>query len=145
MTKLAFQNGVSKAKSGLSLRINKPIDLAALLYTGCSHEGCSGMSGRRVFFTRPEFDFLLRFYGRMVAAGEWRDYALDALPDRAVFSVYRRASEAPLFQIEKRPDDSRRQGAFSVRAVDGRILRRGQELEPVLAVLEPNRMRVVGD
>jgi hypothetical protein len=103
------------------------------------------MSARTIFFSRPEFDLLLRFYGRMVAAGEWRDYALDALPDRAVFSVYRRTSEAPLFQIEKRPDDARRQGAFSVRAVDGRILRRGHELEPVLAVLEPKRMRVIGD
>lgn len=103
------------------------------------------MSARTIFFSRPEFDLLLRFYGRMVAAGEWRDYALDALPDRAVFSVYRRASEAPLFQIEKRPEDARRQGAFSVRAVDGRILRRGHELEPVLAVLEPKLMRVIGD
>lgn len=103
------------------------------------------MSLRTIFFSRPEFDLLLRFYGRMVAAGEWRDYALDALPDRAVFSVYRRTSEAPLFQIEKRPDDARRQGAFSVRAVDGRILRRGHELERVLAVLEPKRMQVVSD
>jgi hypothetical protein len=103
------------------------------------------MSRRNIFFERLELDRLLRFYGRMVAAGEWRDYALDALPDRALFSVYRRASEAPLFQIEKRPDDSRRHGAFSVRAVDGRILRRGRELGPVLAGLEPKRMRVVGD
>lgn len=103
------------------------------------------MSARTIFFSRPEFDLLLRFYGRMVAAGEWRDYALDALPDRAIFSVYRRTSEAPLFQIEKRPEDARRQGAYSVRAVDGRILRRGHELEPVLAVLEPKRMRVIGD
>lgn len=103
------------------------------------------MSVRAIFFSRPEFNLLLRFYGRMVAAGTWRDYALDALPDRAIFSVYRRASEAPLFQIEKRPDDARRQGAFSVRAVDGRILRRGHELDRVLAVLEPKRMKVVGD
>lgn len=101
------------------------------------------MSGRKVFFERPELDRLFRFYGRMVASGEWRDYALDALPDRALFSVYRRSSEAPLYQIEKRPDDARRQGAFSVRAVDGRILRRGHDLEPLLAVLEPKRMRVI--
>lgn len=103
------------------------------------------MSVRTIFFSRPEFDLLLRFYGRMVAGGEWRDYAIDALPDRAIFSVYRRTSEAPLFQIEKRPDDARRQGAFSVRAVDGRILRRGHELDRVLTVLEPKRMKVVGD
>ena len=103
------------------------------------------MSKRTVFFERFELDRLLRFYGRMVAAGEWRDYALDALPDRALFSVYRRASEAPLYQIEKRPEDARRQGAYSVRAVDGRVLRRGHDLAPVLAVLEPKRMTLVSD
>jgi hypothetical protein len=81
----------------------------------------------------------------MVAAGEWRDYALDALPDRALFSVYRRAHEAPLYQIEKRPENARKQGAYSVKAVDGRVLRRGHDLARVLQVLEPRRMRVVGD
>lgn len=103
------------------------------------------MSGRSVFFERLELDRLLRFYGRMVAAGEWRDYALDALPDCALFSVYRRSSEAPLYQIEKRPDDARKQGAYSVRAVDGRVLRRGHDLDRVLDVLLPKRMRVVSD
>jgi hypothetical protein len=103
------------------------------------------MSGRMVFFERLELDRLLRFYGRMVAAGEWRDYALDALPDRALFSVYRRSSEAPLFQIEKRPDEARKQGAYAVRAVDGRVLRRGHDLARVLSVLEPKRMQVVSD
>jgi hypothetical protein len=103
------------------------------------------MSAGKVFFERLELDRLLRFYGRMVAAGEWRDYALDALPDRALFSVYRRTSEAPLFQIEKRPEEARRQGAYSVKAVDGRVLRRGHDLARVIAVLEPKRMRVVGE
>lgn len=101
------------------------------------------MNRRNVFFERPEFDRLMRFYGRMVAAGEWRDYALDALPDRALFSVYRRSSEAPLYQIEKRPEDARRQGAYSVRSLDGRVLRRGHDLARVLAVLEPKRLQVV--
>jgi hypothetical protein len=103
------------------------------------------MMAGKVFFERLELDRLLRFYGRMVAAGEWRDYALDALPDRALFSVYRRTSEAPLFQIEKRPEEARRQGAYSVKAVDGRVLRRGHDLARVIAVLEPKRMRVVGE
>jgi hypothetical protein len=103
-----------------------------------------GMSGRKVFFERLELDRLLRLYGQMVAAGEWRDYALDALPDRALFSVYRRTREAPLYQIEKRPDVARRHGPYSVRAVDGRILRRGHDLAHVLDVLTPKRMRVVG-
>lgn len=103
------------------------------------------MSKRTVFFERFELDRLLSFYGRMVAAGEWRDYAMDALPDCALFSVYRRSSEAPLYQIEKRPEDARRQGAFSVKAMDGRVLRRGHDLARVLAVLEPKRMQLVTD
>ncbi|MBY0564640.1 MAG: DUF2794 domain-containing protein [Hyphomonadaceae bacterium] len=103
------------------------------------------MSSGKVFFERTEFDRLLRFYGYMVAAGEWRDYALDALADRAVFSVYRRASEAPLYQIEKRPGETQKQGAYSVRAMDGRVLRRGHDLERVLAVLWPARVQAVSD
>lgn len=96
-----------------------------------------------MFFDRGEFDRLLRFYGRMVAAGEWRDYAFDSLPDRALFTVYRRAHETPLYHIEKRPADAQKQGAYSVRTVDGRVLRRGHDLARVLAVLEPRRMRLV--
>lgn len=103
------------------------------------------MSARKVFFERLELDRLFRFYGRMVAQGEWRDYALDALPDCALFSIYRRASEAPLYQVEKRPENARKQGEYSVRAVDGRVLRRGHDLGRVLAVLEPKRMQVVAD
>jgi len=103
------------------------------------------MSARTVFFERLELDRLFRFYGRMVAAGEWRDYALDALPDCALFSVYRRTSEAPLYQIEKRPANARKQGEYSVKAIDGRVLRRGADLARVLAVLEPKRMQVVAD
>jgi hypothetical protein len=103
------------------------------------------MSARKIFFERAELDRLLRFYGRMVASGEWRDYAMDALADRAVFSVYRRTSEAPLYQIEKRPEDAHKQGPYSVRAVDGRVLRRGHDLCKVLAALEPRRMKIVAD
>lgn len=98
---------------------------------------------RKIFFDRVELNHLLLIYGRKVSAGEWRDYAMDALPDRALFSVYRKFSEAPLYQIEKRPADARKQGAFSVRAADGRILRRGHDLERVLRVLEPERMQLV--
>lgn len=100
---------------------------------------------RTIFFERAELDRLLGFYGRMVAAGEWRDYAMDALPDRAVFSVYRRASEAPLYQIEKRPENARKQGAWAVIGMGGQILKRGHDLARVLDVLEPKRLRVVGD
>lgn len=87
-------------------------------------------------FDRRELLRILDLYGRMVAAGEWRDYALDHLPDRAVFSVYRRASEMPMFRIVKDPALARRQGAFAVIAADGRILKRGHELERVLAVFD---------
>ena len=72
----------------------------------------------------------------MVAANEWRDYAIDSLPDRAVFSVYRRASETPLFQIVKDPKLTHRQGAFSVVAAGGMILKRGHDLGRVLGVFD---------
>ncbi len=89
-----------------------------------------------VAFERRELDLILRLYGRMVAANEWRDYAIDHLADRAVFSVYRRASEVPLFQIVKDPNLARRQGAFAVIAAGGRILKRGHELARVLGIFD---------
>jgi hypothetical protein len=96
-----------------------------------------------VFFERRELDRLLRLYGRMVAAGEWRDYAIAGLADRAVFSVFRRASEQPLYRIEKRPDLARRQGAWAVLTQSGHILKRGQDLEQVLRVFDKGRFTVV--
>ena len=90
-----------------------------------------------VTFDRRELDQILRLYGRMVAAGEWRDYAIDHLPDRAVFSVFRRTSEVPLFQIVKMPKLARRQGAYAVVAATGAITKRGHELARVLTVFEP--------
>lgn len=89
-----------------------------------------------VTFDRRELDQILRVYGFMVAAGEWRDYAIDHLADRAVFSVYRRASEFPLFRIVKQPKLRNRQGAYSVVAATGAILKRGHELARVLAVFD---------
>ena len=95
------------------------------------------------FFERRELDRLLRLYGQMVAAGHWRDYAIDGLADAAVFSVYKRASEAPLYRIEKRPELARRQGAWAVIGQGGVILRRGHELEQVLRVFDRARFNVV--
>ncbi|HEY4191700.1 MAG TPA: DUF2794 domain-containing protein [Mesorhizobium sp.] len=89
-----------------------------------------------VAFERRELEEILRLYGRMVAANEWRDYAIDHLSDRAVFSVFRRASEVPLFQIVKDPKLARKQGAFSVIAAGGRILKRGHELTRVLGIFD---------
>lgn len=87
-------------------------------------------------FNRHELNEILAVYGRKVAAGEWRDYALDHGRERAVFSVFRRASEYPLYRIEKSLKQARRQGAYSVVAASGLILKRGHELRRVLAVLE---------
>ena len=92
----------------------------------------------QVTFERRELDRILRLYGRKVADGEWRDYAIDFLKDRAVFSVFRRASEYPIYRIEKNPKLSRKQGAYSVISATGHIMRRGHELDRVLRVLDPS-------
>jgi hypothetical protein len=89
-----------------------------------------------VMFERRELDRILRLYGRKVASGEWRDYAIDFLKDRAVFSVFLRACDIPIYRIEKRPRPARRQGAYSVISATGLILKRGHELDGVLRVLE---------
>ena len=96
----------------------------------------------RVTFSRRELDRILRLYGRKVAAGEWRDYAVDFLRDRAVFSVFRRSSEVPIYRIEKNPRLERRQGAYSVISATGLIVRRGHELDRVLHALD-RRLSVV--
>ena len=90
----------------------------------------------QVTFDRRELDRILGLYGRMVAAGEWRDYAIDFLKDRAVFSVFRRSSEMPLYRIEKNPRLARRQGAYSVVSATGLIVRRGHELDRVLRAID---------
>jgi hypothetical protein len=90
----------------------------------------------RVSFNREELRTILDVYGRKVAAGEWRDYAIDFRHDKAVFAVYRRTSEMPLYRIEKDPRLARRQGAYAVVAAGGLILKRGHDLSRVLGVLE---------
>ncbi len=98
----------------------------------------------QVTFDRRELDRILQVYGRMVADGEWRDYAIDFMKDRAVFSVFRRSSEVPIYRIEKNPKLSRRQGAYSVISATGLIMRRGQELERVLRVFDKKLSLVAG-
>lgn len=92
--------------------------------------------GNRVTFERRELDRILHLYGRRVAEGEWRDYAIDFLKDRAVFSIFRRASEIPIYRIVKDPRLARKQGAYSVISATGLIMRRGHELDRVLRVLD---------
>jgi hypothetical protein len=89
-----------------------------------------------VSFDRKELQSILSLYGRKVADGEWRDYALDFLRDRALFSIYKRASERPLYVVEKQPKLRNKQGQYLVSGQDGRILKRGHELANVLRVLE---------
>jgi hypothetical protein len=97
-----------------------------------------------VTFERKELDRIFNLYGRKVAAGEWRDYAIDFLRDRAVFSVFRRASEVPLYRIEKNPKLARRQGAYSVISATGLIVRRGHELDRVLRAIDKSVSLVAG-
>ncbi len=95
-------------------------------------------------FERHELSRILDLYGRMVIAGHWRDYALRIDPDVAVFAAYRRSSEHPEVRIEKRPALRLKQGAFALVGEHGAVLKRGQELAPVLAPLERRLMRLVG-
>jgi hypothetical protein len=97
----------------------------------------------QVTFDRLELNRILTVYGRMVAVGEWRDYALDFLDEVAVFSIFRHASEMPLFRIEKRPKLRAKQGQYSVMAAGGLILKRGQELAQVLKVFDKKLLKAL--
>jgi hypothetical protein len=96
-----------------------------------------------ITFNRRELDEILSVYGRRVAEGEWRDYAIDMLRDRAVFSIFRRTMEAPLYRIEKNPKFARRQGIYSVVATTGLIMKRGQDLCRVLRIFDRKPLKLV--
>jgi hypothetical protein len=98
---------------------------------------------KEVRFDRHELNRILDIYGRMVSAGEWRDYAIDFQQEAAVFSVYRRSSEIPLFQIEKRPRNRARQGQYAVIAAAGYVLKRGHELAQVLRVFDKKLIKAL--
>ncbi len=101
------------------------------------------MPSPQVAFHRTELSVILSLYGRMVAAGEWRDYGISSLREVAVFSVFRRTAENPLYRIEKRPKLRGKQGMYAVIGIDGQILRRGHDLKTVLRVLERKLIRAV--
>ena len=98
---------------------------------------------QKVAFHRSELNVILSLYGRMVAAGEWRDYGMSFLRDVAVFSVFRRTAEVPVYRIEKRPRLRLRQGQFSVIGMEGQVLKRGDDLKTVLRVLDRKLIRAV--
>ncbi|MBB4230897.1 DUF2794 domain-containing protein [Rhizobium mongolense] len=87
-----------------------------------------------VTFHRRELDAILWIYGRMVGEGEWKDYAIDHLKEKAVFAVFKRSGEMPLFRIEKDPRLAAKQGAYCVINANGMILKRGHDLQQVLKI-----------
>jgi hypothetical protein len=97
-----------------------------------------------IAFDRKELGVILGLYGRMVAAGEWRDYGISHLTEAAIFSVFRRTAEQPMYRIEKRPKLRNAQGMYAVIGMDGRILKRGHDLKTVLRVLERKLIRAIG-
>jgi len=97
----------------------------------------------KVAFNRVELGIIMSVYGRFVSAGEWRDYGMSFLREVAVFSIFRRTAEVPIYRIEKRPKMRNRQGQYSVVGMDGQILKRGTDLKQVLRVLERKLIRAV--
>jgi len=122
---IAFHRAL--ATSGAREQIQKPQTLAVALTR----------------FDRHELNRILTIYGRMVAAGEWRDYALDFLGDVAVFSIFRRSSEMALFRVEKRPRLKSKQGQYAVVAAGGQVLRRGHELAQVLKIFDKKLLKAL--
>lgn len=102
----------------------------------------AGAAPDGVMFHRTELDVILRVYGMMVAGGEWRDYAIDGLKDRAEFAIFRHAAEFPVYRIVKTPADARKQGAYKVVAAGGAILKRGHDLSQVLKVFDAQLKRL---
>jgi hypothetical protein len=102
-----------------------------------------GLTAAQVRYDRRELNQILTIYGRMVSAGEWRDYALDFLDEAAVFSIFRRSSEMPLYRVEKRPKLRAKQGMYAVIDAGGRILKRGHELANVLRVFDKKLLKAL--
>ena len=119
----------------ISLAARRPLTGTGIANSFVSSTG-NPVTPSQVSFDRKELTAILRIYGFKVADGEWRDYAIDHLKDRAVFSVYRRASEVALYRIEKNPKLARKQGAYSIINSEGTVLKRGHELTQVLKLFE---------
>ena len=107
------------------------------------HPRTNAPTPKIVAFSRSELNSILRVYGRKVSEGTWRDYAIDHLSDRAIFSIYRRTSEFPLYRVEKVPALARKQGAYSIIAAGGAILKRGHDLAMLMRFLDRPKLSVV--
>lgn len=116
---------------------------SSLVIVGNGYQAGRNHAPSEVSWQRRELDTILNLYGRKVASGEWRDYAIDALRDKAVFSIFRRSSEIPLYRVEKHPKLARKQGAYQVIAATGAILKRGHDLATVIRVLDRKKLRLV--
>ncbi|MFC4346280.1 DUF2794 domain-containing protein [Kordiimonas lipolytica] len=118
---------------------------ASSIHTLGQLPGNASKAGRDtiVYFMRPELNQILNVYGRMVAAGEWRDYAIDHLKEQAVFSIFRRASEMPLYRIIKEPALSTQQGAWRIMGMDGQVLKRGKKLDQLLRYFDRQLVKAV--
>lgn len=103
------------------------------------------MDHQIVSFDRRELGTILSKYGQLVAAGEWRDYALNMAPDAAVFSVFRRMGENPAYRIEKRPKNALKQGQYTITGSDGRILKRGHDLKKALRIFDRKLLKLAED
>ncbi len=137
-----FRDGIAAgACQGLDLvsRPDQSWDMNVQTPTPISSAGLP----QQVAFDRAELSLILTLYGRMVSAGEWRDYGISCLRDVAVFSIFRRTAENPLYRVEKRPKLRSRQGLYAVVGMDGQILKRGHDLRVVLRVLERKLIRAV--
>jgi hypothetical protein len=125
--------------------VEEPIALhrAPSLSSSGAARDFSSASVPQISFDRAELSCILAVYGRMVAAGEWRDYALDLLEEVAAFSIFRRTSEVPLYRVEKRPSLRARQGQYAVIAAGGLVMKRGHELGQVLKVFDKKLLKAL--
>ncbi|MCB1497174.1 MAG: DUF2794 domain-containing protein [Bauldia sp.] len=117
---------------------------ASVLALTARNQTYTGTASQTISFDRRELNQILKVYGRKVADGEWRDYAIDHLKERAVFSIFRRTSEMPLYRIVKQPKLARRQGAYSLITATGQILKRGHDLGNVLRFIDRPLKLVAG-
>ena len=102
-----------------------------------------GESASRTYFHRKELQFILNVYGRMVSAGIWKDYAIDTLKDEAIFSIFKRSTEMPVYRIVKQPSLTHKQGAWRITSMSGQILKRGKDLAALLRYFEKLSLKIV--